>query len=120
MPVVRISRYEFATPHQDEQGRKFLDVPDPPIKKIRRDDTRVVVGTGDTLFTLAWRAYKSMLNREQDIRPTSFFDVIAQMSDVVDAAAPLPEGKEMRVPSVRAIQEEIRVPPPFFRRNTVT
>lgn len=120
MPVVRFSRYEFANVHQDECGRTFIDVPDPLPKRIRRDDARIQVGLGDTLHTLAWRAYEAVKDEEQDIRPTSLFDVIAQNNDVVDADQPLSPGTIVRIPSVRAVLEEIRVSPPFFARNRVT
>lgn len=118
MPAVRFSRYEFAEPHEDECGRTFLDVPDPLPKRVRPDDVRVVVGLGDTLHTLAWRRFEAIKSEEEDIRPTSLFDVIAESNDVVDADQPLEPGTVIRIPSIRAVLEEIRVPPPFFRRST--
>lgn len=114
MPAPRLSRYEFAPVEVDEQGRPFLDVPEPPARVSRNDDSRPIVGEGDDLFTVAWRAYKAMLDPEQDVRPTGFFWVVAQFNDVLDAAAPLAQGRRLRVPSVEALNSEVLVPPRFF------
>ena len=118
--AVRVSRYEFAPVRVDECGRKYLELPDPLPKKIRRDDVSRVVGTGDSVHSLAALAYESLRDREEDIRPESFFDVIAEANDLIDVTEKLVNGTRIRIPSARAIQEEIRVAPRFFRRNTVT
>ena len=114
MPAVRLSRYEFAASEVDEFGRKFLDVPDPIPRRTFVDDDLPKVGQGDDLFTLAWTAYRSALDREQDVRPSGFFWVVAQANDIVDAAAPLAVGSRLRVHSVETLFGEILVPPPFF------
>lgn len=121
MPPCRLSRYEYAPVELDADGRPFLDVPVPVPKSILlRGAARVVVGEGDTLWTIAWRYYKDLLDRSQDVRPTSFFDVIGQANDVVDAFAPLELGRTFFVPSVEVLLGEVRVPPTFYRRSSIT
>ena len=117
MPAVRLSRYEYAPVHQDEHGRLFLDVPDPIPRRNRNDDTRAIIGHGDTLYALAWRAYRETLDREQDIRPTGFFWVIAQLNDVVDATVDPEAGTVFSIPSVQSLVGEILAPPKFYDRN---
>jgi len=111
VPATRLSRYEFAPVHEDEDGRTFFDVPDPLRRIVRKDDARVIVAAGDTVHRIAWRAYRVMIDPEQDIRPTSFFDVVAQMNDVVDVTEPLEPDKIIRVPSIQALVGEIRASP---------
>lgn len=117
MPPLRLSRYEFASVEKDECGRPFLDFPEPIRIRSRRDDGRPLVGEGESLFTLAWKAYRSMLNYEQDVRPSGFFWVIGEANTILDAAAPLKTGVRFRVPSVETLDTEILVPPPFFGRD---
>ncbi len=115
MPAVRLSRYEFAPVETDECDRIFLDVPPPPTKEVLlRNPDRVVVGEGDTVFTIAWRVYTDLLDREQDIRPTSFYDVICHANDIVDPTEPLEIGRILFIPSIQTIVGDVRVPPPFF------
>lgn len=120
MPAVRLSRYQFAAVHVDECGRKFLDVPDPISRRNRRTDITVIVGEGDSLFALAWRAFREMLDREQDIRPSGFYWVIGQINAVVDPTEPLPIGKSIRIPSVDVLNGEILAPPRFFSSKRST
>jgi len=119
VPAVRLSRYEYAPVEQDECGRLFLDVPDPIARTSRLDDARILTGEGDTIFALAWRAYESTLDREQDIRPTGFYWVIAQMNDFVDLdqVLSIPNASRVRVPSVQTLVGDILVPPRFFESD---
>lgn len=118
MAAVRVSRYEFASPYRDEQGRIFLDVPDPlPKSVLLRGASRRVVVESDTLWSIAWAAYESLLDREQDIRPTSFFDVVGDANDIVDPTALLPAGATFFVPSIEVLLGDVRVPPPFSGTN---
>lgn len=117
MPAVRLSRYEFAPIHEDACGRRFLDVPDPVSRRPSLDDIRHIVGEGDTLFTIAWRYYRSLLDRESDIGPSRFFWVIAQANSIVDVTAKLKPGRELRIPSVANLETEILAPPRFFDRS---
>jgi len=119
MPATQLSRYEFAPVETDDDGNVFLDVPDPIKKVVRADDLRTVVTEGDTLHTLAWRAYKALKDTEKDIRPTAFFDVIAQANDIVDAVEKLENGSRLRIPSAATVIGEIRTPPAFFSRSRV-
>lgn len=118
MAVLSYSRYEFTTPHEDDEGRMFLAVPDPISKEPNDDENQVIVGEGDDLFTIAWRAYMEMLNTEIDLRPTGFFWVIAQMNDIVDAAAPLEVGSTLRVPGIETLQGEILDAPVGFTTSS--
>lgn len=121
VPAVRYSRYEFAPVHQDELGRTFLDVPDPLPKRVRRDDIRVVSGAGDTLHSMAWRAYKSLLDTsEQDVGPSRFYWVVGENNGIVNPTKELPLGSLVRIPSLESLVGEILVAPRFFARNSVT
>ncbi len=126
VPAARLSRYEFAPIEVDTCGRVFLDVPDPIPRVVRPSDLRAMPGQGDTLFGVAWKAYRDLLDREQDIRPTSFWDVIAQVNNLIDARPilvngdlTLEPGKVLRVPNIENLTSEIRVPPAFFETGTV-
>lgn len=121
MPATRGSRYEYVAVYQDPQGRLYTDVPTPMDKTVLlRDASRYIAKAGDTPWSIAWKFYKATLDREQDFRPTSFFDVICQANDILDPFARIVEGKIILVPRLEVIQGEIRVPPPFFSRNVVT
>lgn len=122
MPAVRLSRYEFADVHEDACGRKFLDVPDPIPRRVRRDDRRTIAGEGDTVFAVAWRAFRATLDREQDVRPSGFYWVIAQVNGIVGLAGVITveKGATLRVPSVENLLGEVLVAPAFYARNTVT
>jgi hypothetical protein len=112
--TVSLDRDEFANVWKDDQGRLFLDVPDPLPKAILlRGATRKVATRGDTLWSLAWIAYQALLDPEKDIRPTSFFDAIAEANDVVDPLAELPYGKVVFLPSIEVVLGELRAPPAF-------
>lgn len=111
--IPKWSRYEFAEQHQDEDGNKFLDVPEPITRTTFRDDARAQVGDGTTLHGIAWSAYRAMLNtdRGQDIRPSGFWWVIAELNDQVDPLQPLPFGDLFRVPGIESLVSEILVRP---------
>jgi hypothetical protein len=112
---VSLDRDEFANVNKDDQGRLFLDVPDPTPKAVLlRGATRRVASQGDTLWSLAWVAYQSLLDPEKDIRPTSFFDAIAEANDIVDPLAELPFGKVVFLPSVEVLLGEFRAPPAYL------
>jgi hypothetical protein len=114
MPAVRLSRYEFANVFKDEKGRLFLDVPDPTSKDVLlRGASRRAARAVDTLWSLAWAEYQALLDREQDIRPTSFFDVVGLANDIVDPVAPIADGKVVLLPSAEVILGDVRIPPPF-------
>ena len=117
MPALPLSRYEFASVHEDECGRTFLDVPDPISRRVDRDDLRKTIGSGDELGSLAWNLYKATLDPRLDVRPSSFFWVIGEFNDVVDATEDLPVGKIFRAPSLQRLVSEITVAPPFFSDN---
>ena len=121
MPAARLSRYEFAPTEVDSCQRKFLDVPDPIPRVTRQSDLKLTTGEGDTLFGVAWKAYRKILNREQDIRPSGFWDVVAQVNNLIDARRVFLEGTllvepgtVLRVPNIENLIGEIRVPPLFF------
>jgi len=99
----------------------FLDVPDPIARVVRSTDIRGIAGETDSPFTLSWKAYRELLDREQDIRPTGFWDVIAQVNNLIDAVPVLESGTVniepgtvVRIPNIEALMGEIRVPPLFF------
>lgn len=120
MAAVRLSRYEFASIETDACGRRFLDVPDPISKIPDLDDIRHIVGEGDTLFSIAWKYYRSMLDRESDIGPSRFYWVIAQANSIVDVTEKLRPGLELIIPSVARLESEILAPPRFFDRSQTT
>lgn len=112
--AVSLDRDEFANVFKDELGRLFLDVPDPTPKAVLlRGASRRVSTGGDTLWGLAWAGYQALLDVEQDIRPTSFYDAIAEANDVVDPLAPLPAGV-IFVPSIEVVLGELRTPPSYL------
>lgn len=120
MARLRYTRNEYAPAATDPQGRTFLHVGAPLSKQtLLRGARRYVVREGDTLWTIAWAAYREVLDQEQDLRPTSFFDVIATANDIVDPLAPLAEGSIMFIPSIEILFSEVRVPPVFYRRDVV-
>lgn len=120
MAARRWSRYEFAQPHEDEDGNLFLDVPEPISMERRPGERRHTVGEGDTLWTLSWRAFKEMLDPgEEDVRPSGFWTVIAELNDVVDPLESLPNGKVMRVPGVEGLLD-VLAPPRFYQSSTET
>lgn len=119
MPALPLSRYEFASVHQDECGRTFFDVPDPISRRVDRDDLRTTVGSGDTVHSLAWKFYKATVDRRLDVRAVNFFWVVAQFNDVVDVTEDLPAGRTLRAPSLQRLQGEITVPPQFFSVDEV-
>ena len=123
MPATPLSRYEFAPVEVDECGRTFLDVPDPITPRSRPSDLRTTSVQGDIPHVFAWRAYRSMLDPDpvRDLRPTRFWDVVAEYNGLIDAVPFLegeglviPNGTSIRVPDVDVLLGEIRVPPPFF------
>jgi len=125
VPALTLSRYEFAPVEVDACNRTFLDVPDPIRRVTRPSDLRAVAGDTDTLFGFAWRAYEDLNDPEQDIRPTSFWDVIAQINNLIDPLPlyddqdlTVPSGTVLRIPDVDALIGEIRVPPPFFQGSS--
>lgn len=112
--AVSLDRDEFANVFKDELGRTFLDVPDPvPKAVLLRGASRRVSQGGDTLWSLAWAAYQALLDPEKDIRPTSFFDAIAEANDVVNPLAPLPAGV-IFLPSIEVVLGELRAPPAYL------
>lgn len=119
MPAVRLSRYEFAPVQTDENGRTFLDVPEPVKLSVRFDDIRHTVSVGDTLFNLAYRYYLPMLNTNpnEDVRPSGFWWVIAEANGIVDPTDDLKIGTELRIPGLRTLENEILAPPPFLIRD---
>ena len=119
MPALPLSRYEFASVHQDEQGRTFLDVPDPISRRPDRNDGRVTLGEGDSLESLAWSSYLPTLDRNLDIRPSGFFWVIGQFNDVVDATERLPTARTFRIPGIQRLSSEITASPQFYSPNEV-
>lgn len=120
MPAVPLSRYEFVQVEQDDEGRTFLQVPDPLPTRSFVDDQIHIVGEGETLFSIAWNAYKELLDEEKDIRPSGFWWVIADINGIVDATEPLQVGSRLRIPSVDTLLGELLVPPQFFTRNRET
>lgn len=126
MAATRLSRYEFAPVEVDDQNRTFLDVPNPIPRVLRSDDLRTITGEGETLRHVAWRAYRDLNDPdEEDLRPTSFWDVIAEVNLLIDAVPVLegdtkiPTGTVLRIPNTENLLGEIRVPPAFYERSTV-
>lgn len=120
MPPVRLSRYEFSSIHKDECDRLFAHAPDPIPKVISPDDAVIIAGEGDTLFTIAFRAYLSLLDRESDIRPSGFYWVVAEANNILDPMAKITPGTRIRVPSIPFLQTEVLAPPPFFGQDEIT
>lgn len=120
MPAPKLSRYEFSPVEQDSAGRFYLGVPDPKPKGVLvRGASPHKVVASDTLHSLAWVAYQDLLNPEQDVRPTSFFDVIGRANSVVDPTQPLPVGSIFQIPTVEVLLGDDRVPPAFSGANRV-
>lgn len=110
MPLgpVKLSRLEFGTIHEDEFGNAYLDPPDPIDRSVKGDDLEFVAGDGDTLFSVAYRAYLSTLDIELDIRPSGFYWAIAQMNDITEVSdGKLEPGQVIRVPSVVRLERDI-------------
>lgn len=113
--AVTLDRDEFANVFKDEQGRLFLDVPDPTPKAVLlRGASRRVARQGDTLWGIAWQAYQALLDSEKDIRPASFFDAIGEANDVVNPLEELPFGRVIFVPSIEVLLGEHRAPPAYL------
>ena len=119
MPAVPLSRYEFVAVEQDEQGRTFLQPPDPLPKTVFQDEEFVTTREGETFFSLAFRRYRELADDLQDILPANFFWVLADLNDIVDVTKPIPVGTRLRIPSTEALLSVYTAPPPFFSRNNV-
>jgi hypothetical protein len=123
MPAVRLSRYEYAAVHRDPEGRTYLDVPHPPSKAtLLRGANRKIAVQGDTLWTLAWKAYRSILDRSNDqgVRPTGFWWIIGLANDIVDPFEEITEGTAIFIPTLEVIYGDVLVPPAFYRKDRVT
>lgn len=128
MGAVHFSRYEFVPVAQDiaETIRPgiaaiFLDVPYPtPKKTLLQDAPRVSSGAGESPWSLAWKLYNSIVDYEQDIRPTSLFDVVCNANDILDPNAPIPTNAPLLLPRLDVIQSSVRIAPPFYQANTIT
>lgn len=97
------SRYLFCQGITDSSGRLFL-TDRVPFRFVERDDSRLhTVVEGDDLFGLSDYYFKGLP------RPSQFFWVLAdfQPDPIVDATLRLEIGRQLVIPSVRMIVEEI-------------
>lgn len=120
MPATRLSRYEYASIHQDECSRLYLDVPEPVVlKRSKNEDILYFVSQAESLHNLAFRFYKDMLvtNPLREIRPSRFYWVIAQANDIIDPTAELEAGTQLLIPGLGVLNEEILSPPPYTNRD---
>lgn len=118
MPPVKFSRYEFADVHEDEEGRLFLDFPEPVSRRRRGDDQSYVIGQGEDLWSVAWRQFRDSLDPQIDLRPSGFWWVVAELNDVVDPINEPPDlGARLRAPSLETLFSRILTPPQFFSNN---
>jgi hypothetical protein len=103
MPPRRFSRYTFSSAVLDDQGRLFLTDVEPYRFQSLPDNVQHVVQQGDTLFTLA-ALYFSPLPR-----PAGLWWVIAdfQPDPIHDPTLALDLGRELVIPSVRTLVEEV-------------
>ena len=102
----RRSVYRFCTAQTDPvTGRRFLTQPSPYPYRVLSDTTLHTVGDGDTLITIAARAYASLPN------PTRLWKVIGlfQPEPIHDPTIALDPGRVIHVPSQSTLDEEIFV-----------
>lgn len=109
MPPSIQSRHRFCIAMNDTQGRRYLSAR-PRFLYRKLADTRIhVVKAGDTLWGLAGIYYYSLPNSDQlwwiigDFQPGPD----GEPDPIHDATIQLVAGREIHVPSVRAVQELI-------------
>lgn len=103
MPPGQYSRYLFCSGLKDSRGRLYLSERVPFRYVDRADNRHVVVSEGDTLFTVAAKAYAPLPS------PSQFYWVIAdfQREPILDPTLKLAPGRTLVVPSRRMLLEEI-------------
>lgn len=103
MPPQRMSRHSFCAGLTDAAGAFFLEDAEPFGFQDFPDTVPHIVGSQDTLFTLAGIAYAVFE------RPAGLWWVIAdfQPDPILDPFVKLVEGSTIYVPSVRVVQEFI-------------
>lgn len=103
MPPRRYSRHTFATAVADDEERLFLTDVEPYRFRSLPDNRQHVVEQGDTLFTLAALYFAPLP------RPAGLWWVIAdfQPDPIHDPTLSLALGRELVIPSVRTIVEEV-------------
>lgn len=103
MPPSRLSRYRFSRYLRDENGVKYLSDREPFAYRSFADNITHSVVEGDTLFSLAARYFSGF------DRPSGLWWVIAdfQPDPIRDPTFPLEIGRELVIPSVRTVSEEV-------------
>lgn len=105
MPPRINSRHEFTYSIEDvTTGKRILTEREPYRFRNFNDNIVHVVGEGDSLFNLAGRYYKGFTDR-----PAGLWWVIAdfQPDPILDPTLALDIGREIVIPSLRTIREEI-------------
>lgn len=103
MPPRRFSRFEFTLGIRDDQGRLFLTDREPFGFKAFSDNRVHTAKEGDTLFSLAGRYFRPRA------RAAGFWWIIAdfQPDPIIDPTIPLELGRQVYIPSLRTLDEEI-------------
>ena len=105
MPPKINSRHEFTNAFDDIiTGKRILSSRVPFRFQDRSDNIRHTAGSGETLFTIAGKLFKGMIDR-----PAGFWWIIAdyQPEPIIDPTLKIPDGTVLVAPSERTIQEEI-------------
>lgn len=100
MPPGEWSRYLFCWGLEDEEGRVGLSEREPFSYQDLPDNRYYTIAAGDTLFTIAERAFPSIP------RACGLFWVIAdfQPEPITDATLALAIGRELVIPSERTVK----------------
>ena len=103
MPPRPGSRYLFCKGIRDESGRLYLTEREPFRYRPYLDNRFHTVAEGDTLFDLAGRYFAPL------DRACGYWWVIAdfQPDPIIDPTIPLELGRQIYVPSLRTLDEEI-------------
>jgi len=106
-PLLTSSIYRHALAVRTDEGAIIFELPE-RLPFEDRDDTIVHIANGqEYLWDLAQRYYSNTRAQAFDL-----WDVIAQFQPepIVDSSVPLPEGKEILIPSIDYIEEVVSGP----------
>jgi hypothetical protein len=103
MPPLTGSRYASSYAFQDEEGRLVLSEREPFGFRELADNQSHVVAEGDTLWTLADRYFQPLP------RACGYWWAVAdyQPEPIIDPTLELEVGREIVVPSLRTLIEQI-------------
>lgn len=103
MPPGRLSRYALSLAIKDSEGRTVLTDPEPFRYEDLPDNMYHVVEEGDTLWSLAARAWPNIKDSELLFWVVAWF----QPKPIHDPTLALDVGRELVFPSERTVLERI-------------